>query len=152
MACIPCSQTCVWSDLFFSALAQIPYSYAWIAYLAVMDSRYRKVASRNMSRLVARPRIFRPFMKGKFDPYVLWPLAFDHWPLNSRPVYCSRLYGRSCLPLMICFLWDEKMIFRSKKKHFLGPPKQIIRHTVKSRAVDRSTIQFWNLLVKGHST
>ena len=25
-------------------------------------------------------------------------------------------------------------------------------HTVKSRAVDRSTIQFWNFLTKGHST
>ena len=25
-------------------------------------------------------------------------------------------------------------------------------HTVKSRAVDRSTIQFWNFLAKGHST
>ena len=32
---------------------------------------YRKVASRSTSRLVARSRIFRPFMKGKFDPYVL---------------------------------------------------------------------------------
>ena len=32
-------------------------------------------------------------MKGKFDPYVLWPLALDLGPLNSRPVYCSRLYG-----------------------------------------------------------
>ena len=32
-------------------------------------------------------------MKGKFDPYVLWPLVFDLGPLNSRLVYCSRLYG-----------------------------------------------------------
>ena len=55
---------------------------------------YRKVASRSTSRLVARPEIFRLFIKGKFDPYVLWPLAFGLWPLNSRPVYCSRLYGR----------------------------------------------------------
>ena len=54
---------------------------------------YRKVASRSTSRLVARPRIFWLLMKGKFDPYVLWPLAWDLWPLNSRPVYCSRLYG-----------------------------------------------------------
>ena len=54
---------------------------------------YRKVASRSTSRLVARPRIFWLLMKGKFDPCVLWPLAWDLWPLNSRPVYCSRLYG-----------------------------------------------------------
>ena len=58
---------------------------------------YRKVASRSTSRLVARPRIFRLFMKGKFDPYVLWPLDLDLGPLNSRPVYCSRLYGISRL-------------------------------------------------------
>ena len=45
-------------------------------------SMYRKVASRSTSRLVARPRIFRLFMKGKFDAYVLWPLAFDLWPLT----------------------------------------------------------------------
>ena len=32
---------------------------------------YRKVASRSTSRLVARPRIFRLFMKEKFDAYVL---------------------------------------------------------------------------------
>ena len=58
-----------------------------------LDSTYRKVASRSTSRLVARPGIFRLFIKGKFDPYVLWPFAFGLWPLNSRPVYCSRLYG-----------------------------------------------------------
>ena len=55
---------------------------------------YCKVASRSTSWLVARPGIFRLFVKGKFDPYVLWPLACDLWPLNSRPVYCSRLYGK----------------------------------------------------------
>ena len=32
---------------------------------------YRKVASRSTSWLVAHPRIFRLFMKGKFDSYVL---------------------------------------------------------------------------------
>ena len=47
----------------------------------VWKTKYRKVASRSTSRLVARPRIFRLFMKGKFDAYVLWPLAFDLWPL-----------------------------------------------------------------------
>ena len=29
---------------------------------------------------------------------------------------------------------------------------QLIAKAVKSRAVDRSTIQFWNFLAKGHST
>ena len=32
---------------------------------------YRKVANRSTSRLVARPKVFRFFMKGKFDLYVL---------------------------------------------------------------------------------
>ena len=36
----------------------------------------------------------------------------------------------------------------SKMFHFFYSSQ----HTVKSRAVDRSTIQFWNLLAKGHST
>ena len=42
---------------------------------------YPKVASRSMSWLVAHPRIFRMFMKRKFDAYVLWHLAkrFQNW-------------------------------------------------------------------------
>ena len=35
---------------------------------------YRKVESRSTSWLVAHSRIFRLFMKGKFDAYLLWPL------------------------------------------------------------------------------
>ena len=71
------------------------YSVMYCLFLcfAKMCFAYRKVASRSTSRLVARPGIFRLFIKGKFDPYVLWPLAFGLWPLNSRPVYCSWLYG-----------------------------------------------------------
>ena len=42
---------------------------------------YRKVASNSLSRLVAHFQIFRRLMKGKFDAYVLWPLAkkFQNW-------------------------------------------------------------------------
>ena len=69
----------------------------------IFPLNYRKVASRSTSRLVARSRIFWLFMKGKFDPYVLWPLACDLWPLNSGPVYCSRLYGR--------WIWKEYLWF-----------------------------------------
>ena len=36
---------------------------------------YRKVASSRLFRLIAHLRIFRLFMKGKFDAYVLWSLA-----------------------------------------------------------------------------
>ena len=38
-------------------------------------SRISTVASSELSWLVAHFRIFRLFMKGKFDDYVLWPFA-----------------------------------------------------------------------------
>jgi hypothetical protein len=38
-----------------------------------VENIYRKVASRSTSWLVAHPRIFRLFMKEKFDAYVLQP-------------------------------------------------------------------------------
>ena len=41
---------------------------------------------------------------------------------------------------------------RTKTKADCKSGKYINIHTVKSRAVDRSTIQFWTLLDKGHST
>ena len=40
--------------------------------MALSTARLRAV---DLSRLVAHLRIFRLFMKGKFDAYVLWPLA-----------------------------------------------------------------------------
>ena len=36
---------------------------------------WHKVANRSTSWLVAHPRIFRLFMKWKFDAYVVWPFA-----------------------------------------------------------------------------
>ena len=79
---------------------------------------YRKVASRSTSRLVARPGIFWLFMKGKFDPYVLWPLAFGLWPLNSRPVCCSRLYGKSKFAVKKMSLFIRFVIFKRVLTHF----------------------------------
>ena len=43
-------------------------------------STYCKVLSSRLSRLVAHQRIFRLFMKGTFDAYVLWPM--DKMVLN----------------------------------------------------------------------
>ena len=47
----------------------------------ITNEMYRKVASSRLSRLVAHSRIFRLFTKGKFDAYVVWPLAkkFQNW-------------------------------------------------------------------------
>ena len=50
--------------------------------------KYRKVASSRMSRFVAHFHISRLIMKGNFDAYVKYGPK-----LNSRPVYCLRLYG-----------------------------------------------------------
>ena len=51
---------------------------------------YRKVASRSMSQLIPHPNIFRLSMKGKFDIYVLWPLAqrVQNW-IVDRSTACD---------------------------------------------------------------
>ena len=49
------------------------------------------VASSSLSRSVAHFQIFRRLMKGKFDAYDFGQKVPK---LNSRPVYCSRLYGK----------------------------------------------------------
>ena len=47
------------------------------------------VHSKIFSQLVARSRIFRLFMKGKFDAYILWPLAkrVQNWIVNWSTAY-----------------------------------------------------------------
>ena len=60
-----------------------------------------KVASSRLSQLVAHFHIFRLFMKKKFDAYYcdLWPKGSN---LNSRLVYCCRLYGtQSCMKMLL---------------------------------------------------
>ena len=46
---------------------------------------YRKVASNRLSQLEAHFYIFRLFMKGNFDAYVLWPLVkkFQNWIVDQ---------------------------------------------------------------------
>ena len=63
-------------------------------HLTVANGKYRKVASSNLSWLVAHFQIFRRLIKGKFDAYALWPLTkkFQNW-ICSRLVYSSGLYG-----------------------------------------------------------
>ena len=58
------------------------YIYSWLY--------YRKVARSSLSRLVAQFQIFRRLMKGKFDAYVLWPLAkkFQNW-IVDRSTSCN---------------------------------------------------------------
>ena len=56
-------------------------------------SMYRKVASSRMSLLVAHTRIFRLFMRGEFDTYVLWPLAkrIQNW-IVAQSTACDYNY------------------------------------------------------------
>ena len=51
-----------------------------------IQSKYRRVATSRLSQLVAHSRIFRLFIKRKFDAYVLWPLAkiVQNW-IVDRP-------------------------------------------------------------------
>jgi hypothetical protein len=49
---------------------------------------YHKVASSRQSRLVANPSIFRLFLKGKFDGYIMWSLAqrVQNWIVDRSTV------------------------------------------------------------------
>ena len=46
----------------------------------------------------------------------------------------------------------QKFKIKNPNTFTIPESSQKISHTEKSRAVDRSTIQFWNFLTKGHST
>ena len=72
---------------------------------------YRKVASSKLSRLVAHPSTFRMFRKGKFDAYC--DLKFSK--LNSRLVYCSRLYGTYSWPKTTLM----QMVHKNNNKNFI---------------------------------
>ena len=50
-------------------------------------------------KLVAHLKIFRLFMKGKFDAFLKWSSYKKSSKWNSRPVYCSQLYGNSNLAI-----------------------------------------------------
>ena len=51
--------------------------------------KYRKVTSRSISWLVAHPKIFWLFMKGKFNAYVLWPLdkMVQNWIIDRSTAW-----------------------------------------------------------------
>jgi hypothetical protein len=67
---------------------------------------YRKVESSSLSRLVAHFQIFRRLMKGKFDAYVLWPLAkkFQNWIVD-------RSTARDVTVVQKVYVWAIKLSF-----------------------------------------
>ena len=65
-------------------------------------AKYCRVMSRSTSRLVAHPRIFRLFIKVKFDAYICTVNFGAKGPkLNSSLVYCLQLYGTYYVGLCI---------------------------------------------------
>ena len=62
-----------------------------------------KVPSRSLSWLVAHPRIVRLFMKGKFDAYVLWPLAkrIQNW-IVARSTACKIMVSKNLISFYEC--------------------------------------------------
>ena len=69
-----------------------------------ISNTYRKVANSSLSQLVAPFQIFRRLMKGKFDAYVLWPLAkkFQNWIVDQSSARDFTVFG-SCFERWWCF-------------------------------------------------
>ena len=115
-------------------------------------SSYRKVANSSPSRLVARFQTFRRLMKGKFDAYVMWPLAKNsqNWIVDqSTARYFTEIYliffGMiKILPTHLCWVWITK-IFESCPKiiypFFTGitwsRTGQILRPRIRSGSLTR---------------
>ena len=82
--------------------------------LYTLKNKYCKGVSSRLSRLVAHLRIFRLFMKGKFNAYVLWPLAkrVQNWIVDRSTAHnftvCyfindfSLLFRRWCKARAVC--------------------------------------------------
>ena len=84
--------------------------------------------------LVGQSRIFRLFMKGKFDAYVLWPLTkrFQNWIVDRSTARDFTV----CL--IICFGGAEIMFFFYFWKSFSHPTKS------KSSGVNKTYINIGN--------
>ena len=77
---------CLWK---YVCLFLVREKFAWGKFVS------RKVASRSTLWLVAHPRIFRLFMKGKVDPYLLWPLIkrVQNW-IVDRSTACNFMVSK----------------------------------------------------------
>ena len=64
---------CSWKPYLLKRLKHPNHAYGRNLKIPPSNQDYRKVASSRLSWLVAHSRIFRLFMKGKFDACVLWP-------------------------------------------------------------------------------
>ena len=76
----------------------------------------RKVASSRLSQLVAHLRIFRLFMKGKFDAYVLWPLAkkYQNWIVDrSTEMRFASLFSGGFITTIVVNQPERKLAKRT---------------------------------------
>ena len=71
------------------------------------ESTYRKVASSRLSRLVAHSRIFQIVYEGEI--WCLFTVSFGQKSskFDSRPVYCSQLYGIQLLQVLFITFWGQ---------------------------------------------
>ena len=66
---------CSWKPYLLKRLKHTNLAYGRNLQISPSNQENQKVASSGLSWLVAHPRIFKLFMKGKFDAYLLWPFA-----------------------------------------------------------------------------
>ena len=71
-----------------------------------------QVASSRLSWLVAHIRIFRRFIKGKFDAYVLWPLAkkFQNWLVDQSIAREFTVCATNQDSLLLTTLWYMHLV------------------------------------------
>ena len=111
---------------------------------------YRKVANSSLSRLVARFQIFRSLMKGKFDAYVLWPLAqkFQNWIVDkssARDFTVCAYYRVARLPIwsyLATLLWSNGNLVKISGRF---PSKLNWRDSLNSGRLLYNLVRFWRL-------
>ena len=82
----------------------------------VFICQHRKVASSRLSRLVVHPKIFRRLMKGKFYPYVLWPLT-----QKFQNLIVDRSTARDFTVMIFSFyLSDQRCLIVIDPEHKIG--------------------------------
>jgi len=81
--------------IFWSPRNLVPKKFGSHEIWSLHENHYSKVVSSRLSQLVAHLRIFRLFMKGKFDAYVLWPLAkrVQNWIVDRSTARDFTVYG-----------------------------------------------------------
>ena len=81
----------------------------------IATTKDQMVASSSLSQLVAHVWIFRLFMKGKFDAYVLWPLTkrVQNWIVDRSTAHNFTVCK---LNTVLCIYNFDKEVIRKENK------------------------------------